>query len=161
MTELETKQQILEAHKFRAVMYYYLYDEMEKDLGEEKASQIFKKAAYRRGQDIQKNYRTLIEKHDYEGIAKLFCELSPAEGILFQPGIERTDTQMAILIMEVCPLVSAWKEMGLSEEKIQTLCKVASSIDNGTFESETTELVFTHQLGKGDSMCRFIIKDKS
>jgi hypothetical protein len=62
--------------------------------------------------------------------------------------------------MEACPLVFAWKEMGLSEEKIQTLCEVASAIDKGTFETETTELVFTHQLGKGDLKCRLMIQDK-
>lgn len=159
MTEPEAKQQIMDSHKLRAFMYYYLYDEMEKALGEEKAKQIFKRASYRRGQDVHENYRTFVEKHDYDGIAKLFCKSSPADGDLFHPRIETTDSQKAILIMEACPLVSAWKEMGLSEKKIQTLCDVASAIDNGTFETENTELIFTHQIGKGDSMCRLIIKE--
>ena len=160
MTESEVKQQILQAHKLRAFMYYYLYDEMEKAIGRDKAMEIFKKAAYRRGLDIQGSYRPFIEKNDFDSLAKFFCKSSPAEGTLFNPVVERTDNQMAVLIMETCPLISAWKEMGLSEEKIQTLCEVASAIDKGTFESETTELIFTHQLGRGDSMCRLIIKDK-
>jgi len=160
MTITEANQQIVEAHKLRAVMYYYLYDEMEKAFGEEMARQIFKRATYRRGQDIQKNYRPFIEQHNYQGLAEEFCKSSPAEGTLFHPRVEKIDTQRAVLIMEACPLVFAWKEMGLSEEKIQTLCEVASAIDKGTFETETTELVFTHQLGKGDLKCRLMIQDK-
>ncbi|HLC16404.1 MAG TPA: L-2-amino-thiazoline-4-carboxylic acid hydrolase [Thermodesulfovibrionia bacterium] len=160
MTISEANQQILEAHKLRAVMYYYLYDEMEKTFGEDMARQIFKRAAFRRGQDIQRDYHHFLETRNYDGLADKFCKSSPAEGMLFHPGVEEVDSQRAVLIMETCPLVSAWKEMGLPEEKIKTLCEAASAIDNGTFESETTELVFTHQIGKGDSMCRLIIQDK-
>ncbi len=34
-----------------------------------------------------------------------------------------------------CPLRNAWREEGLPDEEIATLCRIAARIDNGTFEA--------------------------
>ena len=161
MDKEEAKKQIFEAHKTRAIMYYYLYEEIEKQCSEEKARIIFQNATYKRGKDIQKSYEKFLKNHDYKGLAEHFCLSSPSEGELFTPSIEKIENDRAVLTMESCPLVSAWQDMGLSDEKIKTLCQVSSHIDFGTFESQETELSFTHQIGKGDDKCRLIIQKKS
>ena len=156
----EAKKQIYEAHKLRAIMYYYIYDEIEKECGKDIAQVIFKRATYRRGKDIQKEYKKFLKESDFQGLAEHFCSSSPSEGDLFQPHIEKVENNKAVLTMSSCPLVSAWKELGISEEKIKILCEVSAHIDFGTFKSHETELIFTHQIGKGTSECRLIIQKK-
>jgi predicted ArsR family transcriptional regulator len=157
--DIETlKQQIVDAYKKRAMVYYYLFDEMEKAFGQAEAQKIFKQATYRLGQDIQKQYAQFLNQDDFQGLAAYFRDSSPLNGELFHPEIEGVDQGGAILTMKSCPLVSAWKELGLSDQKIQTLCDVASAIDYGTFETDKTALSFTHQLGKKDSLCRLTIQ---
>lgn len=160
MDTKEAKKQVIEAHKTRAIMYYYLYEEIEKECGEDRAQVIFKKATHRRGKDIQKSYEQFLIESNYQGLAEHFCTSSPSEGELFHPRIEEVEKNRAVLTMDSCPLISAWKDLGLSEEKIKVLCEVSSYIDFGTFESENTELSFTHQIGRGDDKCRLIIQKK-
>jgi predicted ArsR family transcriptional regulator len=160
MTITEAKEQILKAHKTRAIMYYYLFDEMEKELGQETAIKIFKKATYRRGKDIQQEYINFINDDNFQALAEHFRISSPAEGELFHPKVEHTDNTSAILTMSSCPLVSAWIELGLPDEKIKLLCEVSAEIDFGTFESNNTNLTFTHQIANKDSVCRLVIKKK-
>jgi predicted ArsR family transcriptional regulator len=161
MTKEEAKKQILEAHKLRAIMYYYLYDEIEKECGEDKAQMIFKKATYRRGRELYKEYERFLKDIKFQEVADYFIKSSPSGGDLFQPRIEKVENNRVILTMNSCPLASAWRDLGLSEEKIQKLCEASSSIDFGTFESDSTEIKFTDQIGKGNERCRLIIQKKS
>ena len=151
---------VRDAHRLRGIMYSYLLDEMERELGREKAQQAFRRATFRRGLDVRKQYGPFIEKGDFEGLARHFVESSPAGGSLFQPAIEKADAQCAVLTMSSCPLVAAWKDLGLPAERIKELCDAAYAIDFGTFESDRTGLSFTHRISAGDSMCRLIIQKK-
>lgn len=158
MTLEEAKQEIKSANKMRAVMYHYLLEEMESKMGSEKAGESFKKATYRRGKDIQKNYSDCLSSGDFREVARRFVAMSAAEGTLFTPAVELADDDKAIVTMHTCPLVEAWKEIGLDNGRIAKLCDVAAAIDYGTFETETTSLSFSHRLGSGDEMCRLIIE---
>lgn len=150
----------LSAFKFRGVMYYYLFDEMKREFGREKAREVFKRATYRKGVDIQKNYKKSMDNLDFKGLAKDFCDLSAANGSIFHPGIEEVNDNEAIITMASCPLVESWKELGLSPEEIDEMCEVSSAIDYGTFESYVTKLAFSHRIGSGDKMCRLIVSKK-
>ncbi len=160
MTVQEAQQEIKAAHKMRAVIYHYLLEEMEREMGIEKAGESFKKATYRRGTDIQKQYIDCLSGGDFREVARRFVAMSAAEGILFTPEVESADDEKAIVTMRSCPLVEAWKEIGLGRERIERLCEVASAIDYGTFETETSSLSFSHKLGQGDEFCRLIISRK-
>jgi len=154
----EAKTQILEAHKVRAIVYYFVYDEMERVLGAETALTMFKKATYRWGQLVQRKFEEFLLSGDLEGLTKRFCESVPSDGELFAPTIESISHEQAILLLRNCPLVTAWRELGLPPERISQLCEAASAVDHGTFETEKTCLQFTAQIGKGDPYCRLIIK---
>jgi hypothetical protein len=154
----DAKNEIVSANKQRAVIYAYLLEEMENALGAEKAQELFKKATFRRGRDIQAQYRTYLESGDFKGLAQHFVQSSAAGGELFRPKIEKADEKEAIVTMDACPLVAAWKEMGLDAARISTLCDAASAIDHGTFESERTSLIFSHKIGSSNSHCRLIIR---
>jgi len=161
MTVDEAKQEIKSANKMRAILYHYLLDETEQAVGAEKAAEIFRKATHRRGRDIQKMYGDCLTGCDFREVARKFVAISAAEGTLFTPAVESADDDRAVVTMKTCPLVEAWKEMGLSGDRIARLCDVASAIDHGTFESEATTLAFSHKLGQGDEMCRLIISKRA
>ena len=75
----------------------------------------------------------------------------PREGTLlpetyrFTRGMTR---EQIILRMTACPLVDAWRAVGASETDIDTLCAIASAVDEGTFETAGLELTFLDRLGR-------------
>ncbi len=57
-----------------------------------------------------------------------------------------------------CPLRDAWKETGLPEEEVATLCRIAARVDDGTFEAAGFKFHSeTYQPG-GEGCCRLHIR---
>ncbi len=139
------------AFKNRAIIYAYLLDELKAEIGEERAIAVMKRAIHRRGVDVGAKYKEAAENRDLGAIADIFCGDSPCAGALFEPGVEELQEDTVVLRMTSCPLLDAWREAGLSEDDADTLCDVASAIDEGTFESAGLELTFLDRLGKPGS----------
>lgn len=139
------------AFENRALMYYYVFEELSTELGPDQAAEIMKRAIYKRGLDVGTKYREAGQAGDLQAVADIFCGGSPADGTLFDPGIEELEEGRLVLRMRACPLVDAWRKHGVPPEKIDTLCEIAAAVDLGTFEGAGLELVFEDRLGKPDS----------
>ncbi|MFH1453762.1 MAG: L-2-amino-thiazoline-4-carboxylic acid hydrolase [Armatimonadota bacterium] len=150
--------QIESAIKDRAVMYYYVFEETRKKYGEKTAKEILAKAAYRRGEDKSKKY--FKYRNDLRILADTFVKTSPGDNTVFKSKKIRADEKNAVLTMSSCPLVKAWKELGLSKKKIKTLCDAAREIDFGTFEPNGLKLKFESLIGAGDKCCRLVLAKK-
>lgn len=148
--------QIEDAIKDRAVMYYYFFEEIKKKYGLAAAKEIFKKAVYRRGVDKGKKYSA--HKNNFNKIADIFVNGAPADGEIFKPKKINAGKDGAILTMSACPLVKAWKELGLSKNKIKLMCDLSREIDFGTFESNGLKLKFKKLIGAGDECCRLELR---
>jgi hypothetical protein len=135
------------AFETRAYMYAYIYEELAKEIGKDKAIEIMKRAIYRRGLEVGKKYRDAAQKADMIEVGRIFCDGSPAEGSLFEPGITETGEGHLVLHMEACPLVSAWQSMGLPAEEVDTLCEIAAAVDEGTFAGAGLDLQFLSRIG--------------
>lgn len=146
------EKQIEDAIKDRAIMYYYLYEEIEKKFDTKAAKEIFKKAVYRRGIDKSKKYSEICG--DLNKVADLFVTSSPSGGKIFKPKKIKADKNTAILTMRACPLVNAWRKLRLSKNKIKLMCDLAREIDFGTFESAGLKLKFAGTIGAGAKCCR-------
>jgi hypothetical protein len=132
--ELELRRQLLEAHMGRALVYAAIYDELSRRFGAETAEEVMKAAIYKRGRAIGERFA----KHgpaDLDGLCQAFLDLVPDKGRLFQPEVRRADDQGLDIKFHACPLKQAWQEAGLPPERIQTLCRIAGVVDNGTFEA--------------------------
>ena len=57
------------------------------------------------------------------------------DGNMFQPEIARSDAEGLDVKFHACPLRDAWLEAGLPDEDVATLCRIASRVDDGTFEA--------------------------
>lgn len=135
------------AFENRAVMYAYIYEELEDELGPERAAELMKRAIHRRGLEIGRKYRPAAHAGDLEEVGRIFCETSAAGGELFEPGVEEEGDERIVLRMCACPLVDAWKAAGLGADEIDRMCEISSAVDEGTFEAAGLELTFLDRLG--------------
>jgi hypothetical protein len=148
----------------RALMYAYLYDELESELGAERAVELMKRAIFRRGLEVGQKYREAARAGDLAEVARLFVDGSPAEGGLFEPGVEETSQEgdRLVLRMVSCPLKEAWQSTGYSAEKVDLLCEIAAAVDEGTFEGAGLDLRFLdRQACPGSEKCLLELRTRN
>jgi hypothetical protein len=134
MSDDELKQALIGQMKNRALMYYYIYQEISQELGPQKAAAILKRAIYKRGLEVGK---VLAEygPGDLAGLQKGFMQkVVPHDGSMFAPEIISCDDQELNIKFHRCPLKEAYLEAGLSEEETATMLDIAAQVDYGTFE---------------------------
>ena len=134
MGEKELRGAVYSAFKNRAMMYYHIFDELRKEVGEKKAAAIMKRGIYNRGVEIGKQLLAKYGPDDLEGLKKAFIGLDPDEGRMFSAEVLRSDAGGVDLRFHRCPLREAWQEAGLSDEETAKICAIAARVDNGTFE---------------------------
>jgi hypothetical protein len=142
------------AFETRAYMYAYIYEELLGAMGREAAVALMKRAIHRRGLEVGLKYRSAVESADLIEVGSIFCDGSPCEGSLFEPGVEESSEGRIVLRMTSCPLVGTWREMGLPADEVDTLCDIAAAVDHGTFEGAGLDLEFLSRLGvAGNTQC--------
>jgi hypothetical protein len=142
------------AFENRALLYHYILDEVSSELGPDKAAEVMKRAIRRRGVEVGAKYRPAASAGDLDQVGSIFCGGSPCEGALFEPGVEDLAEGVTVLRMTACPLVDAWRSLGLDEDEVDRLCEIAAAVDEGTFEGAGLELTFLDRLGKpGSTRC--------
>ena len=159
--ELErSRRETRAAFENRALMYAYIYDELAAEIGEERATEIMKRAIRRRGVEVGEKYRAAAAEGDLTEVARIFVEGSPAQGSLFEPGVEEEPAEgRLVLRMTGCPLVEAWEAAGYDASQVDHLCQIAAEVDHGTFEGAGLELAFLErQPQPGSSRCLLELK---
>ena len=149
------------AFENRALMYAYIFDELAETLGPDAAAEVMKRAIYRRGLEVGAKYREAALAGDLEAVGRIFCEGSPCQGALFEPGVEEapgsrgeTSADRTVLRMTACPLVDAWEAGGYSPAQVDLLCEIAAAVDEGTFDGAGLQLTFLERAGQpGVSRC--------
>jgi hypothetical protein len=144
----------------RAVIYRYIFEELEEELGRERATEVMRRAIYKRGlAHGQEKYLAAAQEGDFDAVGELFVRGSASEGELFKPAVDRVDRQGVDLSMRGCPLVDAWKAMGLAEEEVDLMCRIAAAVDEGTFDGAGLCVTFRERLGQpGGSACLLEIR---
>ena len=91
----------------------------------------------------QKRQTKMTDPDDLEEFASVFAgETSRA---VFEMEVVAQDAERYHLDFHYCPLVSAWKKLGASEDEIQQLCDIAMEGDRGTADQFPA---FEFSLGK-------------
>jgi hypothetical protein len=134
MGEKELRGAVYSAFKNRAMMYYHIFDELRKEVGEKKAAAIMKRGIYKRGVEIGKQLLAKYGPDDLEGLKNAFLGLDPDEGRMFSAEVLRSDAEGVDIRFHRCPLREAWQEAGVSDEETAKICAIAARVDNGTFE---------------------------
>lgn len=133
MSEHKLREALYGSFKNRAMMYYHIYQELLKEVGEEKATEIMRRGIYRRGVEIGRQFAK-YGPSDLEGLKDAFMAFVPDDGEVFRPEVRRCDADALEIQMRRCPLKEAWQEAGLSDADIAKMCHIAAVVDDGTFE---------------------------
>lgn len=131
--EARLREELLAAHKNRAMMYAHIHDALVEAVGEAAAAEVMQRAIYRRGLEIGERFKAYAPA-DMAGLCTAFLDFVPDQGRLFEPDVERCDAAGIDIQFYACPLKAAWFEAGFPPERVATLCRIAGVVDNGTFE---------------------------
>jgi hypothetical protein len=145
------------AFKNRALMYWHVFDELRKALGEPQATALLSRAIEARGREIGRQF-SRYGPADLAGLRDAFVGGVPDEGRMFAPRVERCDATALDITLQRCPLKEAWQEAGVADADIAALCRIAGRVDNGTFEAAGFEFAAdTWQPGR-DGCCHLHVR---
>ena len=119
--------------KNRALIYMEMYDVLAEEYGPARAEALLTKAIYRRGRDAG----AALAKYapaDLAGLRQAFLAHVPGGSEIFRPEVVRADGERLEIQLHGCPLKDAWRDAGLAEEKVATLCRIAGAVDKWLFE---------------------------
>ena len=133
MTTNHDRRDLVGQIRNRALIYLEMYDALCAELGAKKAEALLAKAIYRRGADAGKSLARFAPA-DLAGLKDAFLENVPGGKDLFAPEVLRCDGERLDMQLHACPLKDAWRESGMSEDKVATLCRIAGAVDKGLFE---------------------------
>jgi hypothetical protein len=160
VTEVDDlRAQLKAAIKSRALVYSAVYEEIAIDFGEARAEEILKRAIYSRGVAICDKFSAHAPS-DFPGLCNSFLDFIPDHGKLFEPEVRRCDQQGLDIKFHACPLKEAWEDARLAPEKIETLCRIAGVVDNGTFEQAGFSLQSETWKVGGEGCCLLQIRRK-
>jgi hypothetical protein len=155
--EDELRRQLYDSFKNRALLYYLIFDELRGEIGEEKAERVLGRAIYRRGQQNGRKFAR-FGPADLAGLKRVFLGGIADGGRMFQPEVLTDEPERLDIKFHRCPLREAWQEIGLSDDEVATLCRIAARIDNGTFDAAGfTFTADTWQPG-GEGCCRLHVR---
>ena len=119
--------------KNRALIYMEIYDVLAAELGAARAEAMLAKAIYNRGRKMGKAFAK-FSPADLAGLREAFLASVPGGEAIFQPQVLKSDAESLQIQLHGCPLKDAWRDAGLPEEKVETLCRIAGAVDKGLFE---------------------------
>ncbi len=153
MTEAGKK--VAEATRQRAAVLAHLLRVLRDGLGEEQAAALMSDAIYAWGREKSgKGYSLPARSGDLIQAAREFAGPDPVKQFQFAPRIVSASDGEAVIAMSRCPLVDQWREMGMPPEDVALLCRVARSVDFGTWEGALGfRLRFEGTRGEGRDEC--------
>lgn len=160
MSEQPLREQLYDSFKNRAILYYLILAELRDEVGVEKAEEIMKRAIYKRGVQKGAKYAPYAPA-DLEGLKEAFLGGIPDGGAMFKPELIRCSAEGLDIKFHGCPLRDAWMEMGLADQEVATLCRIAARIDNGTFEGAGFEFTADTWQPGGEGCCLLHIRPGS
>jgi len=144
----------------RALLYRDLLVTLAEEIGQDRAETVLARAIYRRGEAIGQQFRPFAPD-DFAGLRDAFLAIVPGGTDLFAPEVRRCDEGGLEVKFGGCPLKEAWLAAGLPDSEVVTLCRIAGTVDLGTFEAAGFAIENrTWQPGR-DGCCHLVISARS
>ena len=160
MPEEDFRERLYAAYKHRALLYWHIFDELRQEIGHERAASLMKRAIHKRGLVVGQKYAG-YGPNDVLGLKDAFIANSADGGRMFSPTVARADAEAVHIVQRTCPLKDAWRDAGLSDDDLATMCDIAAAIDAGVFE--TAGVDFQAQTWKpgSDDCCHLHFRPKT
>jgi hypothetical protein len=159
----DTATRVAQATRQRAAVYAHLYKVLEGRLGERQAIGLMSEAIYNFGKDKSgREFSPGALGGDLRAAAAEFASPDPVKQSLFAPRVVEESDAEVLIAMSGCPLVDEWLEMGLSPDRIATLCRIARAVDHGTWEGALgCELRFEGTRAEGRDECVLRVRKRT
>ena len=151
------RDQLYAAFKHRAILYYLIFDELRREVGQEKAIDIMQRAIRRRGEQVGQRF-SQYAPDDLPSLCSAFVDGIPDEGRMFSPKVECCDQNQLDIVLQTCPLRDAWQEIGLSDDETAMMCRIAAAIDEGTFAGAGFSFTAETWTAGADGCCHLHIR---
>lgn len=132
-TEDTLRRELEDAFRNRAHLYRLFLEDLETEIGPERAEATMSRSLERRGREVAAALFKGMPA-DPVAIGDRFLSVSPDGGQMYPHEAERSDGQISIRVHR-CPLKDAWREAGLPPERVAQLCRIAGAFDKGLFEA--------------------------
>jgi L-2-amino-thiazoline-4-carboxylic acid hydrolase len=163
MDENRLRSELEDSFRNRAHLYRILLEELTARDGAAEAEAIMIAVCETRGREVAKEafgaFCAPDAETDARKIGEAFLAASPAGGELYPVVVERFADGIAFQVTS-CPLKNAWKDAGLSDARIATLCRIAGAFDRGLFEA--TGIHFANRTwtpGAGEGCCHIELRN--
>jgi hypothetical protein len=127
------RRELDEAFRNRAHLYRLVLEELEAELGLDRATAMMTRVLERRGKEVA-GALFRDTPPDPRAVGDRFLSASPDNGRLYPHEVDVSDDTMEIRVSR-CPLQDSWRASGLPPERIALLCRVAGAFDKGLFEA--------------------------
>jgi hypothetical protein len=131
--EATLRRELAEAFAARAHLYRLILDVLGERHGAAEAEAVLAEVCRRRGAEVAGLLFHEVPPEP-EAIARRFLTVSPDSGDLYPHEASATADSFTISVSS-CPLKTAWRDAGLSPERVAQLCRIAGEFDRGLFEA--------------------------
>lgn len=153
-------EKVARATRQRAAVLAHIFRVLSERLGEAEAAALMSEAIRDYGREkAQKEYSAAARGGDLSKAAREFAAPDPVKQHQFATRIAAESGDEVKIAMSRCPLVDQWREMGLPPEEVSLLCRIARSVDFGTWEGGLGFFLrFEGTRGEGKEECVLRVK---
>ena len=160
MSEETLRQELEASFRNRADLYRLMYAEMVAELGPARGEALMLRIIEKRGCEVGAGYFK-AKGPSALAVGEAFLAVSPDQGRLYPTEVSRQANGIEFRVKR-CPLKDAWRDAGLDDGMIATLCRVAGAFDKGLFEA--AGVAFRNQTWsaqRGGGCCHIMLTDAS
>ena len=137
-----------------------MHAELTAELGPQRGEALMVRIVHKRGSEVGSAF---FRAHgpSARAVGEAFLAVSPDQGRMYPTDVERHADGIDFRVKR-CPLKDAWREAGLDDATIATLCRVAGAFDKGLFEA--AGVAFTNETWsaqRGGGCCHIMLRDAS
>lgn len=79
---------------------------------------------------------------------------------VFEMELVEHNDERGLLRFHYCPLAATWKSLGLPDDEVAELCRLACYSDHARADCAGVNLDFDKQIGRGDDVCDLVFTRK-
>lgn len=130
----DLRNQVKNLLKSRAMLMAALLDELEPEIGLERAETVLRRVMHKRSEGAGKRFLSDCAPGNMPLLRERFIDFLPDHGGLFEVETTRCDAAGLGIKFKTCPVKEAYEEAGISPERMQVLLRISGDGDVGLFE---------------------------
>ncbi|WP_423458325.1 L-2-amino-thiazoline-4-carboxylic acid hydrolase [Ottowia sp. VDI28] len=156
----DLRNQVKNLLKSRAMLMAALLDELEPEIGLERAETVLRRVMHKRSEGAGKRFLSDCAPGNMPLLRERFIDFLPDHGGLFEIETTRCDAAGLGIKFKTCPVKEAYEEAGISPERMQVLLRISGDGDVGLFEGAGFAIRNDTWAPGGQGCCHLHIKPR-